>query len=195
MTSKKDLKMLIKKYAIQLSPNDANKVLLDVEHARCSKSEINADVAVVKDNKPEILAILREREAEKEAKKEEELAIARKRAQAIDSIHGLEGIRKASYELDEWRKAYNDSFEGDEVVGGLGVAPKPNYDISAMLKKYPQAAAYLKIEDAYLSQNVDIGIIGEKYRNMFADNLDAWETVVAEFDQAMDELTNRRLWD
>lgn len=59
MTNK--LEALIKKYNIVISPKDQNKLLLDPKLPRCSQSEINADVAFIKEHKAELLAILQER--------------------------------------------------------------------------------------------------------------------------------------
>ena len=65
----------------------------------------------------------------------------------INSIEGLQEIKAAQADLDAWQAKFERSFYGPNACGGLGVGPRPKYDIDAMKAAYPRAAAYLMAND------------------------------------------------
>lgn len=76
---------------------------------------------------------------------------AAEREQKIKEIPGLAEIKKAVADLEKWHSEFNKSFE--RGCGGLGVRPKPKYDLESMKKQYPRAAAYLRAEGYSLAAN------------------------------------------
>lgn len=139
---------LIKKYEISLS-NDG---ILRGNVVQAEKDNILDDI---KSRKAEIIARL------EETKVAEERAAA-ERAAKIAAIEGLEEIKRARAEVEEWDYRFARSFEGETAVGGMGVGEKPNYDFDAMYKKYPAARAYLRAEAEANRRNYELAAIGRK---------------------------------
>ena len=119
---------LIKRYAIALAGDD--KICVNyVGDAR--KAGVLDEII---SSKPQIIARLTE---QKEARKKKYAEYCAKLA----AIPGLEELQNAISDLDLWHEEYEASFA---ECGGLGVRPKPQYDLAAMRKDHPRAAAYLK---------------------------------------------------
>ena len=129
---------LIKKYDIILQTKLTDKGFIPTGTLLVRKADAcrrAGELDAVRAAKPEILAVLMaEREAADRARKERE--------EKIRSIPGLEEIKAALADLASWNREFQASFEG-ESGGGVGVRPKPSYDLSAMYAKYPRAKAYL----------------------------------------------------
>lgn len=108
-------------------------------------------------------------------------------------IEGLAEIRKAEAELSAWHRKFERSFEGENAVGGMGVGPKPQHDIKAMLDEYPRAAAYLKAERNASKSNIELSEIGRKaeLEIIFGDYREAMEHMEA----AEKAFTERHIWD
>lgn len=140
-----ELEELIEKYRITLSG----------ENLRLSD---NDDINIIRKNKKEIIAILKERIAMKE-----------KRKSQIEWMenHGLREINEAINDWKNWHYEYEKSFKH---CGGLGVRPKPTSDIKALRAKYPEADAYLKIKSLSCSYNFEYASIGKKYLEKILDN-------------------------
>lgn len=99
-----------------------------------AKRDGNWDAIVA--SKPEIIEILTDdADAQRRA--------TAKRQAKIDAIPGLSEIRAAMADLAAWRAEFERSFDD---CGGLGVRPRPQYDMDALYKAYPRAAAYLEAE-------------------------------------------------
>ena len=99
-----------------------------------AKRDGNWDAIVA--SKPEIIEILTN-DADAQRK------TAAERQAKIDAIPGLSEIRAAMADLAAWRAEFERSFD---ECGGLGVRPRPQYDMDALYKAYPSAAAYLEAE-------------------------------------------------
>lgn len=79
--------------------------------------------------------------AERDAAKKRD---AREYQEKIDAISGLKEIRAALADLEAWDEEFNANMErGDS---GVGLRPRPQYDMDAMRAKYPRAAAFLEAE-------------------------------------------------
>lgn len=74
---------------------------------------------------------------------DEEQQIKAERRKKIDGIEGLKILKDAIRDIENWHYEFEKSFDD---VGGLGVRPYPEYDIAALKKQYPRAAAYLQAE-------------------------------------------------
>lgn len=113
-----------------------------------------AALAAIKDAKPEIVSILLEqREAGIRAEQERQKKIA--------AIPGLREIEAARADLVNWKLEFDASFDS-ENGGGVGIRPKPKYDMDAMYAKYPRAKAYLDAQDFTASENDAKSAAGKK---------------------------------
>ena len=90
----------------------------------------------IRDHKEAILAVLNKKFDDARRAEEE-------RQKKIDGIEGLKTLQSALNDMENWRDEFHKSFED---VGGLGVHPKPQYDIEELKRRYPRAAAYLLLE-------------------------------------------------
>ncbi len=142
----------------------------------------NYDRMDIAEMKPQILAYF---QAEIDAQEEREAKIA--------AIEGLQEIRKARAEIENYHCKFQASFEGENAVGGLFVGKKPQYDLDAMAQKYPRAMAYLKAEDRSHSANYKYSIIGEKAKERIINEPDNYETIIAEMEAEIKKATN--YWD
>ena len=129
---------LIKKYDIVLQTKLTGNGLeptgtLMIRNAAACKRAGGLDA--VKAAKPEIIAILM---AERDAAARERAA----REEKISSIPGLAEIKAAQDDFSRWYDEFRASFDG-EGGGGVGVRPKPSYDLDALYARYPRAKAYL----------------------------------------------------
>lgn len=98
-------------------------------------------VAYMRANKPAIMQhLLEQEEAE------------RQRLDKVRAIPGLDEIESAEADLAAWRDEWDASFKG-EHGGGIGVRPRPQYDLNAMYAQYPRAAAYIKARKYAQSAN------------------------------------------
>lgn len=123
----------------------------------------------IKAAKPEIYAILIGQVA---ATLEE----TRQRDSKIAAIPGLQEIRDAQADLARWKREWDASFEG-EGGGGVGVRKRPEYDLAAMCKAYPLAAAYLEAEEFSHSYNDVKSSAGSAALEALLDGADPAETM------------------
>lgn len=140
-----------------------------------------AALAAIKAAKPEIVAaLLAQREACLRAEQE--------RQAKIDAIPGLREIKAARTDLVNWKLEFDASFDG-ENGGGVGVRPKPKYDMDALQAKYPRAKAFLDAEDFSASDNdakaaagrkaLDAIISGENYERAVSAMEAEWKSHAA----------------
>lgn len=124
---------IVRRYDLcRLNPDKIWARILPNEPA--ARAEIMANL---KNRKQEILAYFAERDV---AKKRD----AREYQEKIDAISGLAEIRAALADLEAWSEEFNANMErGDS---GVGLRPRPQYDMDAMRTKYPRAAAFLEAE-------------------------------------------------
>lgn len=124
---------------------------------KCGRDEI---VAYMRANKPAILQYLEEQEAA-QARAEQEAAKARAERDAkIQAIPGLAEIEHARADLAAWHEEWEASFDG-EGGGGIGVRPKPKYDLKSMYDQYPKAVAYINAREYSRSGNIAKARAGE----------------------------------
>lgn len=132
---------LIQRYKIALKIDEHGQPTRNLIVYRADK----AALAAIKAAKPEIVAaLLAQREAGLRAEQE--------RRAKIDAIPGLREIEAARIDLVNWKLEFDASFDG-ENGGGVGVRPKPKYDMDALYAKYPRAKAYLEAKDFAESDN------------------------------------------
>lgn len=113
-----------------------------------------AALAAIKAAKPEIVSMLLEqREAGIRAEQERQKKIA--------TIPGLREIEAARADLVNWKLEFDASFDS-ENGGGVGVRPKPKYDMDAMYAQYPCAKAYLDAQEFAASENDAKSAAGKK---------------------------------
>ena len=141
---------LIRRYRIALKIDEHGQPTGNLVVYRADK----AALAAIKAAKPEIVAaLLAQREACLRAEQE--------RQAKIDAIPGLREIKAARADLVNWKLEFDASFDG-ENGGGVGVRPKPKYDMDALHAKYPRAKAYLDAEDFAASDNDAKAAVGRK---------------------------------
>lgn len=96
----------------------------------------------IKSRKPEIVEELRRRKAEHDAA----LAEYKRKLSALSA--GIEAIEAAQAAVRDWHRRFNDSFEGEDAVGGMGVgAPPPKDAVKEACEQYPREAAYLRAHE------------------------------------------------
>ena len=167
---------LIKRYRISLKLDEQGQPTGNLV-CRADKS----DLAAIKAAKPEIVAaLLAQREAGLRAEQE--------RQAKIDAIPGLREIEAARTDLVNWKLEFDASFDG-ENGGGVGVRPKPKYDMDALHAKYPRAKAYLDAMDFAESANdaksaagrkaLDAIISGENYERAVSTMEAEWKSHAA----------------
>lgn len=141
---------LIQRYRIAMKIDEHGQPTGNLVVYRADK----AALAAIKAAKPEIVAtLLAQREAGLRAEQE--------RQAKIDAIPGLREIEAARADLVNWKLEFDASFDG-ESGGGVGVRPKPKYDMDALNAKYPRAKAYLDAEDFSASANDAKAAAGKK---------------------------------
>lgn len=174
------VKEMIDKYKIVLATQNGKEGLM-IYGIDAAKRD-NA-IESIKSAKEEIKAYLKAEKDEMERK-------ARDRSERIAAIEGLKEIRDAINDLETWQYEFEKSFDD---VGGLGVRPKPQYDIPGMKTRYPRAAAYLLAEEYSLKSNYELSAIGKKALDTIIYG-DYSEAMIA-MDKALKEFTDRHIWD
>lgn len=177
------VKELINQYKITLSPTDDCKIRIN----NVPKDE--AVVNEIKEKKAEIIEMIK---ADQKARDDER----KRRAANVESIPGLAELKKAIADWNEWNRAFVESFEGPEAVGGMGVGPKPVDPKELMSKaEYAQAVAYLRIKTASVQHNYKLGAIGRKALDRIEDNPADWETIYADMNKEIADYTAEHAWD
>lgn len=168
---------LIQRYRIALKLDEHGQPTDTLLVYRADKAALTA----IKAAKPEIVAILL-------AQREAGLRAEQERQAKIDAIPGLREIEAARTDLVNWKLEFDASFDG-ENGGGVGVRPKPKYDMDALHAKYPRAKAYLSAQDYANSENdaksaagrkaLDAIINGENYEWAVSTMESEWKGHVA----------------
>ena len=174
----------IRKYGIEpvdYGPNKGKVLIRNMPKASSEKGSLMKQV-------PEIKEYFKVKKAKAEAER------ARREAN-VASIPGLKEIVKLREELVRWHEAFNRSFDGEDACGGLGVGPKPEGDEKALLKQYPQAAAYLRVQAEAEKNNYELREIGQKALNRFEDDPSKWQEIVADMDKEISAEVDRHVWD
>lgn len=130
------------------------------------------------------------------ADKEEQARRAyEERKRKIAAIEGLEEIKNARDDLAKWHMEWNNSFEGEYACGGLGVRPRPQYNLDEMYKKYPIAAAYLAAEKQENRSNYVFSKIGEKAKEAIIENPQNYKEIIDEMEKEIKEYLEKVMWD
>lgn len=157
---------------------------------KCGRDEI---VAYMRANKPAILQYLEEQEAA-QARAEQEAAKARAERDAkIQAIPGLAEIEHARADLAAWHEEWEASFDG-EGGGGIGVRPKPKYDLKSMYAKYPKAVAYINARTYSRSENIAKANAGEVAVRKILGGED-YNAAIAEMEAAWAKYCMDHAWD
>lgn len=150
-----------------------------------TKAEFEKALPLLKEHKAEIIAYLKKQEADRKA-------TVKERQAKINAIEGLTEIKNAIYDLNRWEEEFNASFDD---VGGLGVRPKPKYDMDALYKKYPVATAYLKAEKEAEKSNYELSNIGKKALNKIIDCPENYIAIIEEMEREIKAFVERHMWD
>lgn len=179
---------LIKKYDIILQTKLTDKGFIPTGTLLVRKADAckrAGELDAVRAAKPEILAILMaEREAADRARKEKE--------EKIRGIQGLAEIKAALADLANWNREFQASFEG-ERGGGVGVRPKPNYDLDAMYAKYPRAKAYLEASAYANAEHYVKAAAGEKALEAIINGED-YNQAIAAMKANWNKYTQEHMW-
>lgn len=169
---------MVKQYDIRLAVA-AGETKLMVVNSPKDKGKIEE----IRNRKQEIIEFLRTKEKQEKERYEERIRL-------ISRIEGLSEIENARTALAEWHEAFNASFDD---VGGLGVGPKPEYDFTAALKKYPRAAAYLKAKEYAEKTNHELYSIGKKALEevIYGD----YEKAMTDMESELKDFKERHAWD
>lgn len=168
---------LIRKYKISIAPS--GKLLCLAANAR---KDGNFDAIVAA--KPEILQILTD---DAEARN----AYTAAREARIAAISGLAEIRAAQEDLSAWDREFERSFDD---CGGLGVRPRPQYDLDAMYAAYPAAAAYLKAESMAAAANCAKAAAGRKALDRIINGDDP-DAALADAESEWGAYVTAHVWD
>lgn len=173
---------LIKQYRISLKLDEQGQPNGNLMVCRADKSAL----AAIKAAKPEIVAaLLAQREACLRAEQE--------RQSKIDAIPGLREIKAARADLVNWKLEFDASFDG-ENGGGVGVRPKPKYDMDTLQAKYPRAKAYLDAQDFAASENAAKSAAGQKALEAII-NGDDYALAISAMEAAWKDHVADHLWD
>lgn len=142
----------------------------------------------IKTKGTEIIAYLQDEEEKKRKAYEERKA-------KIAAIKGLAEIQKAITEINAWNYKFGKSFEGKYAIGGQGVGKKPDYDIEAMKKQYPIAAAYLTAEAQSEKNNYELAEIGKKALEAIIETPENYESIIEQMNIEISQHTNKHMWD
>lgn len=145
-----------------------------------------AALAAIKAAKPEIVSTLLEQ-------RETALRAEQERQKKIAAIPGLREIEAARADLVKWKLEFDASFDG-ENGGGVGVRPKPKYDMDAMYAQYPRAKAYLDAADFAASENDAKSAAGMMALEAII-NGDNHEQAIAAMNSAWAAHCGRNIWD
>lgn len=173
------IKEIIKKYGITIYGEDKIRVS-NVSLLRKDKAE-----ETIKSQKSEIMAYLKEEEAEKKRAFEERQA-------KINAIEGLKEIKNAIEEQIKWRQDFNRAMESED--GCIGMRAKPEDNISELKEKYPRAAAYLAAEAESFKSNYEFSAIGKRALEAIINGED-YKEVLKRMEDEQKEFANRHIWD
>lgn len=181
---KMEIKDLIKKYKLVLASDGIHLIAWEIEMAKT-----DGMLDSIKSNKDEILSILK-------AEKEEKEKAAKERKEKINAIEGLNEIREAIEQQEAWQRKFNSNMSNE--YESFKVSSRPENKISELKEKYPRAAAYLKAESLFLSENSDISIIGKNALEKIINGenfVSVMEEAEAKRKAAMESFLNRHIWD
>ena len=176
-----EIEEMIEKYSISPIGYGPNNGKIAVQNPPKSSVDRAALIARV----PEIKKYFSDKKTAEDAER------ARREAN-IASIAGLKEITDLQEAMAKWNYEFEKSFD---ECGGLGVGPRPQGDEKELLKKYPQAAAYLEVRRESEKSNDELATIGKKALDRFEDAPENWESIVADMKKEISEFVDRHIWD
>lgn len=168
-----NIEEMIKKYGIKTT-EDGN--------LKMRKPETNEEIEFLKANKKNIIDVINNEKRKQQERKEK-----------IQNIVGLEELKKAIAEHEEYNEKFRKSFDGEYAVGGMGIEKKPTSDVAELKKKYPQATAYLTAENKEGSSNYEISSIGKKAKEKIING--DWENAIKEMNEEINKFVEKHIWD
>ena len=146
--------------------------------------------------KENMLPVIRERKQEIldyfNNKREKERLAYEERQKKIDAIEGLKEIEAAMDDLNRWHDEFEKSFDD---VGGLGVRPKPEYDLDAMYERYPVAKAYLDAHKYSNKSHYELSAIGKKALDRIIYHPEEYKEALEQMKADLNEFANEHAWD
>lgn len=174
--------MTVKELVTRYGLEDANDGRLRVRFAELVKKEKMLDE--LKARKDEILAYCKaEREAAEKAKAD--------RQNKINAIEGLDELKKAVAEWDEYHEQFNRCLENENTTR---YPHKPQVDIDELRAKYPRASAYLMAENWSYASHHEKSSLGDKALEQIINGAD-YNEVINNMKTAWTDYCNKRLWD
>lgn len=110
----------------------------------------------------------------------------------------IPGLAEAQNLIDAWDKyqaAFQASFEGENAVGGMTNAQKPQITVEDYLKDHPAAAAYLRAENESLKTNYELSAIGKRALDAIKANPDEYAAAIAQMEADLHAYSNAHMWD
>ena len=178
---------LIERYNISLQTEFQNGklVLTGKIYTPCGqKVEADNATGVLKERKAAIYAYLLDLHDAK-------IKAAEERQAKIDAIEGLKELRAARADIASWNEEFEKSFDN---VGGLGVRPRPVYDMKALEEKYPRASAYLKADSWSDASNFEKASAGKKALERIINGEDH-ALVLLDMQEEWSKACESHLWD
>lgn len=158
---------------------------IGTNHPPINPDQRNELLTAMRTKKPEILQYL-QNAAEKRER------AARERQEKIDAIPGLAELRDAIEDLNSWNREYSENIHSG--ASGVGLRAKPQYDLEAMRKKYPRAAAYLKAAEMASAANYAKAAAGKKARERIINGEDC-EQALSDAEKEWNDHVSEHIWD
>lgn len=178
---KQKIKNIIDKYEITPVTFGANKGKPYIAKAPRSLTERQTLIKVI----PKIKEHFADRQAKAKAQ-------AERKKKNIESIRGLKEIESQREAQLKWHDKLNKSFND---YGGKGVGKYPKGSEEELLKKYPQAAAYIEAKNMVGKYNGELASIGQKVLERFEDNPNDWKKIIADMRKEVSENAREHMWD
>ena len=127
---------LVRRWSIRRDTSDPSRL-----HAVVQRQ---SDAEILRARKPEILAYLAERDAQRAA---EDAARAQESAARKARLDDIEGLRDLQAAVNAWARYHEEREKAmDSEFGTPWAIEKPTCSVDALRTQYPRAAAYLKAE-------------------------------------------------
>lgn len=127
------------------------------------------------------------------AKKEAERQHFQEYNNKVNSIPGVKEIEKADEEWENYNARWNNAMESEDAAVILPSIHKPDSDPAKLRKEYPQAAAYLAMQELSFSDNYELASIGEKAVAMVVEG--KWKEALKFAEEEKEKFVNRHMWD
>lgn len=174
------IKELVEKYKMFLSSDGTRLGVREMEQAKT-----DGMMDTIKAQKDDIMSFLKEKKAAEEK-------AAKERIEKINAIEGLKEIQEAIQEQETWTRKFNYNMN-NEYTSSI-VSSRPEDRVETLKEKYPRAAAYLKAESLFLSENSDISNIGKSALDKIINGED-FVSVMKKVEEERKSLAESHMWD